>query len=159
MSRAQFPVVVHILLRRRGSTGEQIYLQRRQNTGFLDGFFVLPGGHAEQDELPLAAAARELMEETGLRDLPLRPCALLPYATRRGSGINLVFETVLEGSACTELPTLAEPAVADLALWADVAALPEPLPGWIRTLLQLHSRGDWYAEVRSGKRVTYNARP
>lgn len=44
----------------------QVLLQKRQNTGFYDGYFDLPSGHLEDNEDVLSAAKRELEEETGI---------------------------------------------------------------------------------------------
>lgn len=43
-----------------------VLLQRRANTGYMDGWYDLPSGHVEQDEPVLAAAVRELKEEANI---------------------------------------------------------------------------------------------
>jgi 8-oxo-dGTP diphosphatase len=43
-----------------------ILVQRRFNTGYLDGHWALPSGHAIDGEDALTAASRELLEETSL---------------------------------------------------------------------------------------------
>ncbi|MCL2589466.1 MAG: NUDIX domain-containing protein [Betaproteobacteria bacterium] len=57
------PTGVHVLCEREG----RVLLLRRAETGFFDGLYSLPGGHVEQGESILQAAARELEEETGLQ--------------------------------------------------------------------------------------------
>jgi 8-oxo-dGTP diphosphatase len=49
------------------NTQGEILLMRRANTGYMDGKFGLPSGHVEQNESFVAAAVRELREETGLK--------------------------------------------------------------------------------------------
>jgi 8-oxo-dGTP diphosphatase len=44
----------------------EVLLHRRANTGFRDGYYDLPGGHVDPDEMPILAAVRELKEETNL---------------------------------------------------------------------------------------------
>jgi 8-oxo-dGTP pyrophosphatase MutT (NUDIX family) len=44
----------------------EVLLHRRANTGFRDGYYDLPSGHVEPDEMPILAAVRELKEETDL---------------------------------------------------------------------------------------------
>ncbi|MGH3979608.1 MAG: NUDIX domain-containing protein [Pseudonocardiaceae bacterium] len=63
MSRYRACIDVHLILRR----GEQILLgQRRNNTGFAEGAWHLPSGHAEDGESATAALIREAAEEIGV---------------------------------------------------------------------------------------------
>ncbi|MDR2014811.1 MAG: NUDIX domain-containing protein [Azoarcus sp.] len=66
VKRACIPTGVHVLCEREG----RVLLLRRAGTGFFDGLYSLPGGHLEQEESILQAAARELEEETGLHTEP-----------------------------------------------------------------------------------------
>ena len=141
MTRAVFPIVVHVLLQRQTERRE-LFLLRRAGTGFMDGFFGLPGGHVQAGELPSEAAVRECLEETGSRPLDLQPVCAMPYRSGAHCGVNLVF-TARHG----ELePTLAEPEAADLAVWAAQESLPEPRAGWIDDVLARQASGDWYTE-------------
>ena len=56
-----YSAVYGILMR-----NNEVLLLRRFNTGYKDGFFTLPAGHIEKDELPKGTMFRELKEETGL---------------------------------------------------------------------------------------------
>jgi mutator protein MutT len=53
-------LAVFILIRNKQG---KVLLQRRQNTGFLDGYWDLPSGHVEANESLISAATRELREE------------------------------------------------------------------------------------------------
>ncbi len=55
-------VVATVLVIRNG----EVLLVKRKNTGYMDGFYAMPGGHLEQGETIKEGAARELKEETGL---------------------------------------------------------------------------------------------
>lgn len=44
----------------------QIFLLRRVNTGYKDGYWNLPAGHIENGETPVEAALREAGEEAGV---------------------------------------------------------------------------------------------
>ncbi len=48
---------------------DKVLLQRRQNTGWMDGWYDLPSGHVEDGESIPRAAVREVVEETGLEVL------------------------------------------------------------------------------------------
>jgi 8-oxo-dGTP pyrophosphatase MutT (NUDIX family) len=48
----------------------RILLQRRYNTGYMDGFYDFPSGHVEANESLKDSAARELKEETSLLVFP-----------------------------------------------------------------------------------------
>ncbi|WP_327087140.1 NUDIX domain-containing protein [Nonomuraea sp. NBC_01738] len=56
-------VDVHVLLMRDG----EVLLMRRAGTGYRDGEWHLPSGHLEPAESALSAAARETLEEVGVR--------------------------------------------------------------------------------------------
>src|SRR5690606_10399764 len=50
---------VYTVLRR----GNEIFMLRRQNSGFYDGWYTLPSGHIDGNEPIAVAAAREAREE------------------------------------------------------------------------------------------------
>lgn len=51
-------------------TDGKVLLGRRQNTGWMDGKWGLPGGHGEDRESMSEGAAREALEELGIRIAP-----------------------------------------------------------------------------------------
>ena len=82
--------------------GNKVVLQRRKNTGWMDGWFDLPSGHVEPGETFSQAAKRELKEETRLgvleKDLelfhvsqnevgPNGPYTYLVFRTRKWEGV------------------------------------------------------------------------
>lgn len=130
-----------------------IALLRRSNTGFLDGYYAFPGGHLQHGEQVAQAAARELLEETGVRACDLTPLLLLPYlmgskaGREAAQGINIVFAcTQWEGEVVNNEPHLAD----DLA-WCQPDALPERVPLWLVTAAQcpVDPQADpaWYHEM------------
>lgn len=52
----------YVLLERDG----KVYLMRRANAPYRNGYFGLPSGHIEEGETPVEAAVRELAEEAGV---------------------------------------------------------------------------------------------
>ncbi|MEZ5552810.1 MAG: NUDIX domain-containing protein [Pseudomonadales bacterium] len=138
MERDRFPVVVHLL----ALSEHRLLLLRRANTGFMDGWYALPGGHQEAGESPLAAISRECQEELGVCPLEVAPLCVLPYRSGRHQGVNLVFAS----SGFDGEPRINEP-VFDLLVWCDVENLPGPMAPWIATALDLRARGHWYQEL------------
>ena len=137
--RDRFPVVVHVLVR----DGDSIALLKRARTGFMDGFYALPGGHQRQGESVTAAARRECAEELGIEVVRLNAVCVLPYRSGRQQGVNFVF-------ACADYRGTArinEPALFDGLVWADTRALPEPIAPWIPTALALARDGNWFREL------------
>ncbi len=58
---------VILLLMRNTAEGEEILLQRRENTGYMDGYYDLSAsGHVEKGESMTKALMREAKEEIGI---------------------------------------------------------------------------------------------
>lgn len=136
--RDLFPVVVHVLMFR----NDELFLLRRANSGFLDGYYVLPGGHQHAGESVEAAARRESEEETGISDAVLSPVCVMPYRSGRHQGLNFVFEALQWRGE----PRLAEPEFFSEAVWAAPGRLPEPHALWISDVLRCRSDGVWFKE-------------
>lgn len=82
MSDEVVEVAAAVLLRR-----DRVWIQRRRNTGHLDGYWEFPGGKIKPGETPSEAVRREVREET---EAELTPDAIRPlcvhehaYQTRR----------------------------------------------------------------------------
>ena len=62
----------YVFLLRRGSDGDEVLLQLRQNTGYMDGYWAAAAaGHVERGETAYDAARREAREEIDVDDLEL----------------------------------------------------------------------------------------
>jgi ADP-ribose pyrophosphatase YjhB (NUDIX family) len=138
--RDLFPVVVHTLLLR----GQTLLLLRRAKTGYMDGWYALPGGHLQRGERVVDCAIRELREETGIVVQPaeLRSAAVLPYRSADQQGIDFIM-------TCTSFagePYLAEPDRFDDLGWWSIDALPAPTAPYIAPALALVRRGEWFLE-------------
>tara|TARA_X000000950_G_scaffold286417_1_gene395247 strand:+ start:18944 stop:19420 length:477 start_codon:yes stop_codon:yes gene_type:complete len=124
-------IYVHIALLRR----DQVFLLRRNRTGFLDGFFCLPGGHLEKDENPAQGALRECREECGI--VPSQSpelLAALRFQFDSREGLNFIYRCFLQES--DPQPFNAEPHLHDRVDFFPVDNLPAEIPGWLRALAQ-----------------------
>lgn len=68
LKRYKSLVAVYLILTRERDNVKEILLQKRQNTGHMDGFYTLGvGGHLEENESIKDAVIREAMEEICIR--------------------------------------------------------------------------------------------
>jgi 8-oxo-dGTP diphosphatase len=141
--RDRFAVVVHVMLQRGAGARAELFLLRRAGTGFMDGYYVLPGGHQRAGESLVDAARRECLEETGALPEALAPVCVIAYRAGRDQGLNFVFEA--EG--ITGEPGLAERDRCDAADWFPTARLPSPAVPWLHEVFDLRRRGEWFREL------------
>ncbi|NJN51668.1 MAG: NUDIX domain-containing protein [Gammaproteobacteria bacterium] len=138
--RDTFPVIVHTLLWRANA----LLLLRRAYTGFLDGYYALPGGHLEAGEGVIDCAIRECREEVGIA-LPraaVHPLGVLPYRGAGGQGVDF-FMTC---DSFADEPRLAEPERFDELRWVHPERLPHPSVPYLAKLLQMRKHSLWFAE-------------
>lgn len=113
-----------------------VLLLERANTGFLDGWLTLPGGHVEKDEPILEAAIRECREETTLQVTEAQVGLVMPY---RGGVDYVVVARSWNGT-----PTIGEPSNCSRLEWFSRDDLPEHATRVVRTALKLLSQGVWF---------------
>ena len=105
----------------------RVLLHRRQNTGYMDGYFDFPSGHLEPDELLHDGAAREALEEVGLKMLP-RDLKLVHigqnYSEPNRPYINFFFRA----RKWSGTPRICEPDKCDALDFFDPAQLPKTTP-------------------------------
>jgi ADP-ribose pyrophosphatase YjhB (NUDIX family) len=113
-------------------TSDTILLQRRFNTGYLDGHWALPSGHVIDREDALTGASRELLEETGLivRTDDWRFVCAMHRQTDR-TIVDLFFTT----TKFLGTPRICEPTKCDGLAFFQINALPQPLAGYIGVAL------------------------
>lgn len=75
MNKERFKVccAVYIIIRK----DNKILFLKRQNTGYMDGYYALPAGHLDEGESMIRAVTREAAEELGI--------------TVRDQDVNLIF--------------------------------------------------------------------
>lgn len=118
--------------------GRVLLVQRKNQPDA--GLWGFPGGHVEPGETALNAAARELLEETGVRARPLRYLDNIDVILRGPDG-SLRWHFLMAGVLCDYLegvPTAADDALA--AAWqptSDVLSRSLPLSQHVDDLLRL----------------------
>jgi 8-oxo-dGTP diphosphatase len=134
VSRARFPVTVHLLFIREN----KILLARRSNTGYRDGEYSVPAGHLDGDETVRAAAAREAEEEVGVR---IRAGDIrFSSVMHRIEGDERVDFFVQVQRWDGEIVN-AEPDKCDDLRWVDFDSLPENTIPYVRRAIANHLNG------------------
>ncbi|MGC3953535.1 MAG: NUDIX domain-containing protein [Propionicimonas sp.] len=117
----------------------EVLLQRRQNTGYMDGHWTAgAAGHIEPGETAPQAAARELREELGLEVAldDLVPSSVM----HRTDGSEDPREQRVEWFFCcaswTGDPTIREPHKCAELRWFPLTELPDLVPDYERTALE-----------------------
>lgn len=112
------PVVCLVI---KNNEGKVLFI-KRQNTGWQDGYYALPGGHLEEGESFKQAAVREAHEEVGLL---LKPNQLEHLETRHmfyPAGIRIGASFAVK--SWQGKPINAEPEKSSEVAWLDPQHLP-----------------------------------
>lgn len=106
--------------------GDKVYLQRRYDTGYLDGHYDTAAGKMEEGESPEKAACRELKEEAGVFAAPNDLELFHVYLNHSGPEpwLGLMFRTrIWQGR-----PRIMEPHKCDDAGFHNLDQLPQVTP-------------------------------
>jgi 8-oxo-dGTP diphosphatase len=137
--RFRAPLAVFIIFQKE----DQIWLQRRANTGYRDGEYDVPSGHVEVGEAMSAAAVREAKEETGIdvlaSDLVVKH---VMYNNIDSTYINVFFLATKWGGE----PSNAEPDKCDDARWFRIDELPQPIVPHVGLALKRIQENVFYSE-------------
>ncbi len=130
----------------------KILLQRRQNTGFMDGLWDLScSGHVEHGESMSVAAAREAKEELGITVSPDK-LHFFALVHKREEEWDLTYYNAY--FVCTEYEGelhIAEPEKCSELKWFDLNDLPDDLINDRKQALQAYFNGVHYIEYGWGK--------
>src|SRR5687767_14128287 len=128
--RFQVVPAAYVLLRRTDDGADQLLLQLRQGTGYMDGHWAAAAaGHVEAGESVLEAAVREATEELGIE---IDPAVLVPLCAmhRTVAPHGPVDERVDFFFECRSWHGEPRTVEADKSVdlrWFDLAALPDPV--------------------------------
>lgn len=128
--RFQVIPAAYLIFRRTHEGGDQVLLQLRQNTGYMDGHWACgAAGHVEQGESVLTAAVREAKEELGVvvDAAELIPVTVMHRTSPGGGPIEERVDFFFECRRWTGEPALQEADKAAALGWYDLDALPTPV--------------------------------
>lgn len=136
MVLARFSVVpaAYVYLRR----DDWVLLQRRQNTGYMDGMWVAgAAGHIELGETAAATAVREAREELGvqLSIASLRPATIMQRTDGTAVPNEQRADWFFTATDWNGVPTVMEPHKCAEVAWFSLSALPDALPEYERFVL------------------------
>lgn len=142
--RFQVVPAAYVIFRRTHEGVEQLLMQLRQNTGYMDGHWACgAAGHVEQGESVLAAAAREAREELGVRVevADLVPVTVMHRTHPGGGPIEERVDFFFECRSWVGEPALQEADKAAALAWFDDDTLPAPVvPHELHVLDALRAR-------------------
>jgi len=141
--RTLLVAAAYVVLRRPGDDGDEVLLQRRAGTGYMDGWWGLLAGHVDRDESVHEAAVREAAEESGVVVAPdaLQPLTALHRFERGGPQVEQRVDVFFLVTRWTGEPTLREPDRAAAMGWFPLRALPGRVVPHERLVLDLLASG------------------
>lgn len=118
----------YVLFLRRVGDDDQILLQLRQGTGYMDGHWATAAaGHIERGESVFEAAAREAAEELGIGDLELTGLCAMHRTGATGDPIDERVDYFLLATSWSGEPRIIEPDKCAELRWFGVHDLPAPV--------------------------------
>lgn len=127
--------------------GKKILFVLRQNTGYADGMYAMPGGHVDADENFTDAGVREVLEEVGVT---IDPADLKPLHTlhRVGKPGDVRIGVLFEATKWTGEPKNMEPKLHAEIAWFDEDNLPyDKIIAFQAEALRSFAGGNHYGEM------------
>jgi 8-oxo-dGTP diphosphatase len=125
----------YVFLLRAGESGDEVLLQLRQHTGYMDDHWAAAAaGHVERGETAYDAAHREAREEIGVEELALEFLTSM-QRTQHADPIDERVDFFFSARAWTGEPRIVEPAKCAALEWFPLTALPEPVVPHERVIL------------------------
>ncbi|MFT3886981.1 MAG: NUDIX domain-containing protein [Arachnia sp.] len=149
MTRPGLIPASYVYLLRDGS----VLLQRRANTGYMDGYWAAgAAGHIEQRETAVAAAVREVREELGvaISAKDLVPSSVMQRTDGSDSPLEQRVDWFFSCSIWRGEPTIVEPQKCAELRWFPLDGLPTQVPDYERVALDWLRDGDGVALLDVG---------
>lgn len=121
----------------------KILLQRRCNTGFMDGYYSVIAGHINGGETIREAMIREALEEAGL-EIEIDELKIIHVMHRKHKVEKIDF--FLSTKKWVGKPIIGEPEKADDLRWFDLEKLPTNTVPYIKYALEQIAIGEIYSE-------------
>lgn len=123
---------------------KKILLQRRFNTGWMDGKYSLPSGHVEGHETIFDALIRETKEETGLL-VKEKDLEIVHIMHRTKSDFDYIDFFVLAKNWSGE-PKIIEPEKCDDLSWFSLDNLPDNLLSNVIQAVSKYYKKEFFSE-------------
>ncbi len=135
---------------------DEVLLQLRRGTGYMDDHWAVLAGHLEHDETIVAAAVREVAEESGVLVAPqdLMPLTTLHRSWPSGPQIEQRCDYFFRARAWTGEPAILEPDRCADMQWFPLSALPEPVVPHERVVLEYLAAGDMPPAILAMQRTS-----
>ena len=142
--RFKTPSAVFIMLFRKNNGIQEILLQRRQNTGYMDNFWDLSAsGHVEKDESMTEAVIRETKEEIGINIVR----SDIKFACFTYAKFDLTYCYIYFcASNWSGTPVIKEPQKCSALKWFDVNNLPQNMIPDRKTTVLNYLKGIYFGE-------------
>jgi 8-oxo-dGTP diphosphatase len=123
---------------------DEVLLQLRRGTGYMDGFWATLAGHVECGESAVDAAVREAREEAGIDVDPcdVRPVTALHRYEVGGPPVEQRCDFIFETRVWRGEPSIREPHRTAAMEWFRLGLLPQPVVPHERLVLEALLRGE-----------------
>ena len=122
----------------------KILLQRRFQTGFMDGFYGVSAGHLDGNETVREGCAREIKEEIGITIKP-EDLEVVHVMHRLAANDERIDFFMIADQYTGEIKNL-EPNKCDDLSWFSLDTLPENMIDYVRVALANYQAGQFYSE-------------
>lgn len=134
-------VAVHLLLVRDGT----VLLQRRFQTGWMDGKYGIVAGHIDGEETVRAAMIREAKEEAGI-DIANEDLRVIHTLHRMAENKKEYIDFFLTTEKWEGEPRIMEEDKCDDLRWFSLTALPENMVPYVRSGLEKYLAKEPFSE-------------